>query len=345
MRTHESYMYRCIELARRGAGCVAPNPLVGSVLVHEDRIIGEGWHQTYGDPHAEVNCLASVAESDRYLIPHATLYVSLEPCAHFGKTPPCSRLIVEQKIPRVVIGCRDPFPYVNGRGMEQLQAAGVEVMAPVLEAECQELNRRFFTWVEQKRPYVVLKWAQTSDGFMGSGTKERLIISSNNTQQRVHRWRSEEAAILIGTRTALYDNPQLTNRCWKGPQPVRVVLDRQLMIPPTHNVFDSTAKTVVLNEVRSNGSGQPRYVQMPVSFSVGDILSALYELQLQSVLVEGGAAVLNQFLQLGLWDEARIIESKTKAAVSGLKAPVLQNRNPLLEETSGEDVIRYYRNN
>lgn len=344
MSSHESYMYRCLELAQRGAGRVAPNPLVGAVLVHNNRIIGEGWHQVYGQAHAEVNCLASVNEADRHLIPHATLYVSLEPCAHFGKTPPCSRLIIDQKIPRVVIGCRDPFSEVNGKGIEQLQAAGVEVVAPVLEAACRELNRRFFTRVEQKRPFIILKWAQTADGYMGSGTADRLLISGTAAQQQVHRWRSEEAAILIGKHTALLDDPQLTNRFWQGPQPVRVVLDRHLELPSTLRVFDALAPTVVLNEVRQDLNHQPKYVQLPVNAAAKEIAAVLYQLQLQSVLVEGGATVLQCFLNEGLWDEIRVIENKKLTVGAGLKAPLLMNREPVHVETLGNDVIRYYRN-
>jgi diaminohydroxyphosphoribosylaminopyrimidine deaminase/5-amino-6-(5-phosphoribosylamino)uracil reductase len=337
-------MHRCIELAQRGAGRVAPNPLVGAVLVHDDRIIGEGWHRQYGQPHAEVNCLASVTEADSHLVPYSTLYVSLEPCAHFGKTPPCSRLIIDQKIPRVVVGCRDPFTEVNGKGIEQVKAAGIEVIEPVLEAACRELNRRFFTWVEQQRPYVILKWAQTADDFMGSGSADRLLISGSAAQQRVHRWRSEEAAILVGKRTALYDNPQLTNRYWNGPQPVRVVIDSRLELPLSLHLFDGHARTVVLNEQKHHPDGNPAYVQVPAKASVRELLQALYDLRLQSILVEGGAAVLQRFLEAGLWDEIRVLESRSKKAGTGLKAPVAPETKLVREEELEQDVIRYYQN-
>lgn len=240
-------MHRCLQLARLGAGAVAPNPMVGAVLVHEGRIIGEGYHRQYGCPHAEVDCLQSVLEGDKHLIPQSILYVSLEPCAHFGKTPPCADLIIGHKIPHVVVGCRDPFPAVNGKGIEKLQAAGTHVEAGVLEAACRKLNERFFTFHQQHRPYVVLKWAQTADGKMAKDGPERLLISNAMTNRLVHRWRSEEMAILVGTNTAWADNPSLTTRLWPGPNPVRLVVDLHLRLPKNLHLFDASAPTLVFN--------------------------------------------------------------------------------------------------
>ena len=218
-------MQRCIELAQLGAGTVAPNPLVGAVLVYNERIIGEGYHQQFGQAHAEVNCISAVAEADRELISLSTLYVSLEPCAHFGKTPPCTDLIIAHKIPTVVIGCRDPFKEVDGKGIEKLLAAAVEIVHPFMEAACRELNKRFFTFHTKQRPYIILKWAQTDNGIIGHSDHSRLLISNDFTNRLVHKWRSEEAGIMVGTNTALFDNPSLGNRLWNGAQPVRLVVD------------------------------------------------------------------------------------------------------------------------
>ncbi|MBC7722390.1 MAG: bifunctional diaminohydroxyphosphoribosylaminopyrimidine deaminase/5-amino-6-(5-phosphoribosylamino)uracil reductase RibD, partial [Pedobacter sp.] len=214
-------MFRCLELAVLGKGNVAPNPMVGSVLVHEGRIIGEGYHQLYGQPHAEVNCINSVAENDKYLIPQSTLYVSLEPCSHFGKTPPCSDLIIKHDIKKVVVGCRDSYEEVNGKGIENLQQNGVEVVLGILENDCKNLNKRFFTFHTKKRPFIILKWAETANGKIASNTNERLLISNDFSNRVVHKWRSEEGAILVGTKTASLDNPSLNNRLWHGKNPIR----------------------------------------------------------------------------------------------------------------------------
>ena len=254
-------MHRCLELAGHGSGYVSPNPMVGAVLVHSGRIIGEGYHQRYGQAHAEVNCIDSVSETDRRLIGESTLYVSLEPCAHFGKTPPCTDLIIKHKIPKCVVGCRDPFKEVDGKGIEKLRAAGVHVEVGVLEKECKELNKRFFTFHTEHRPYIILKWAQTGDGFIAgplnpsaswrrtfedSGEtkviQERLLISNEYSNRLVHKWRSEEASILVGTNTALLDDPELTTRLWTGPSPVRIVLDMNLRLPSSLKMFNDTGQ-------------------------------------------------------------------------------------------------------
>lgn len=340
---HKAYMYRCIELARLGVGTVAPNPMVGSVLVHDQRIIGEGWHKQYGGPHAEVNCINSVSEADRVLIPSATLYVSLEPCAHYGKTPPCSQLIIQQGIKKVVIGCRDPFEAVNGKGIEQLIKAGIEVITDVLETECISLNQRFFNFHQLHRPFIVLKWAQTADGFMAGNTSERLMITSANTNRLVHKWRSEEAAILIGTETALVDDPSLTNRLWNGTNPVRMVIDRKLRLPSTLNIFNDGYSTIVFNEEKQWIEGKVNYVQLDSTTSMIDqILTYCYQQQLQSILVEGGATLLKSFLQEGKWDEVRVLTNKTMQIGSGLAAPVIPSISPFEKTNISTDEICFY---
>ena len=243
-------MSRCIELAKLGAGFTAPNPMVGAVLVYDNRIIGEGYHRHYGHAHAEVNCIASVKKEDEPFIRQSVLYVSLEPCAHHGKTPPCADLIIEKKIPMVVVGSRDPFKEVDGKGIEKLQAAGVEVQEDVLEKECIDLNKRFFTFHTWRRPYIILKWAQSDDGKIAKTGHSRVLISNDYTNRLVHKWRSEEASILVGTNTALMDNPSLDTRLWKGPNPVRLVVDKNLALPASLNVFDQKIKTIIFNTLK-----------------------------------------------------------------------------------------------
>lgn len=347
-------MHRCLQLALLGQGRVAPNPMVGAVLVYEDRIIGEGWHQQYGGPHAEVVCIASVAEADRHLISQATIYVSLEPCAHFGKTPPCADLIIDQGIPSVVVGCRDPFPLVAGKGIEKLEAAGVTVKLGVLEKECQQLNKRFFLFHTQHRPYITLKWAQTADAKIGSGDPaQRLLISGPHANRLVHRWRSEEAAILVGTNTALADNPSLTTRLWPGIHPIRLVLDLHNRLPQSLQVFDAAAPTIVFNLYRHTienaahlraAKGEVCYYQVSEDASlVHQIINALYQLQIQSVLVEGGARLLQSFIDEDLWDEARLITNEQLTAPLGLAAPVLQQYQLMHLEQLQSDTIRFYK--
>jgi len=344
MPTNEQYMQRCLELALKGAGNVAPNPMVGAVLVHDNRIIGEGWHQQYGGPHAEVNCIASVKPDDQSLIAASTMYVSLEPCAHFGKTPPCSNLIIEKQIPKVVIGCRDPFPEVNGKGVERLQSAGVEVVIPVLEKECRDLNKRFFTYNQEQRPYIILKWAQTADGFIGSTDHNRLLISNEFSNRLVHQWRSEEIAIMVGTNTALLDNPKLTNRYGNGPQPVRVVVDRTLRLPDTLQLFQPGLKTIILNDMKEGIVDHLHYVQLSKGGQpVQQIAAALHRENIQSVLIEGGAALLQSFIDAGLWDEVRIITNTQLQVQEGVKAPVMRGADLISEIELGTDLIQFFK--
>jgi diaminohydroxyphosphoribosylaminopyrimidine deaminase/5-amino-6-(5-phosphoribosylamino)uracil reductase len=358
LTTDQKYMQRCLELARRGAGYVVPNPMVGAVLVCNDVIIGEGWHEQYGQAHAEVNAIDLAILTGQFRSGQAdcTLYVSLEPCAHTGKTPPCADLIIRHKIPKVVIGCRDPFAAVNGKGIEKLLAAGVEVVEGVLEDECRELNKRFFTVHEKKRPYVVLKWAQTGDGFIAplnpppGGTYkdpgfERLLISNEYSNRLVHQWRSEEAAILVGTNTALVDNPALTTRLWPGPSPVRLVLDMNLRLPSSLRVFNGEVKTIVFNSIRQEEKGNLVYYKIvndePV---IPQILDALYRLHIQSVMVEGGATLLQSFIDDGLWDEARIITNTGLIIGNGIAAPVFTTITVLEEKSIDNDRIQIWVN-
>lgn len=319
----EIYMQRCLELALKGAGWVTPNPLVGAVLVYHNRIIGEGWHERYGQAHAEVNCIASVKPEDQHLIGSSTLYVSLEPCAHFGKTPPCSRLIIDKKIPTVVIGCRDPFPAVDGKGIEQLEQAGITVVVGVLEEACRQINRRFFTFHQQQRPWVIIKWAQTANGILGL-TNERLHITNAITNRLVHRWRSEEAAILVGSGTVRTDNPQLTNRLWNGPSPVRMVIDRSLQLPVSSTVFREDARTIVFNAIKTGGENHLQYQQLQPGIPIfTQINTYCYANGIQSILVEGGAQLLQHCLDAGWWDELRVITNQSMIKELGVQAPEL----------------------
>ena len=368
-------MHRCLELAQLGAGYVAPNPMVGAVLVHEGRIIGEGWHKEYGKAHAEVNCINAVQEEDRQFISQSILYVSLEPCAHYGKTPPCADLIIHYNIPRVVIGCRDPFKEVDGKGIEKLKAAGIEVETALLEQECRELNKRFFTFHTKQRPYIILKWAQTSDGYMApliplqgktleqvnkkissfiNDTKAppaegfgeaRLFISNEYSNILVHQWRSEEAAIMVGTNTALHDDPALTTRLWPGPSPVRLVIDLNLRLPVSLKVFDGSERTIVFNTIKEDEKPNLSFIKLDKEKQfVPQLMDVLYRLPFQSVLVEGGAALLQTFIESGVWDEARVIVNGELSIGNGLPAPVLKNEQLVMEEKISTDTISYFRN-
>lgn len=336
-------MQRCIRLARLGAGAVAPNPMVGAVLVYNNMIIGEGCHQQYGYPHAEVNCINSVAADNQKYIPYSTLYVSLEPCSHFGKTPPCTNLISASKIPEVVIGCVDSFAEVNGSGIKKLESAGIKVTVPLLEKECLDLNKRFFTFHQQKRPYVILKWAQSSDGKMGSAGADRLLISNECSNRQVHKWRSEEAAILVGTNTALLDDPALSTRHWPGQNPVRLVIDKELRLPGHLQLFDGTNRTVVFNHIKDGYEGMIQYCQLSKQPGfLEELLSSLYEMKLQSVLVEGGARLLQSFIDAGLWDEARVISNQELVIGDGIAAPILKDHQLSKEEMMDTDVISLF---
>ena len=322
MSTPEIFMQRCLELALLGMGDVAPNPMVGCIIVHEGIIIGEGYHQKIGQAHAEVNAILSVSNPD--LLAQSTLYVSLEPCAHFGKTPPCSDLIIENRIPNVVIGTIDPFAKVAGKGIERMQNAGISVEVGVLEKECRELNRRFFTFHEKKRPYILLKWAQTLDGFIDTDRTEiqhPTWITNALSKRLVHKQRSEESAILIGTNTAEYDNPALTVREWTGNQPIRMVIDRNGRLDSNLHIFDCKAPTWVFTSLKKPETGNLKYITQDFNQDIlPQILSELYERNILSLVVEGGSFLLNSFLQDNLWDEA-FVYTGNQFFGKGVEAP------------------------
>ncbi len=338
-------MSRCIELAQKGAGYVAPNPMVGAVLVHTGKIIGEGYHQQYGQAHAEVNCISSVRQEDKDLIPHSSLYVSLEPCAHYGKTPPCADLIITNKIPEVIIGCRDPFKEVNGKGIEKLEGSGVKVIKGILEKACKDLNKRFFTFHIKHRPYIILKWAQTADKKIAGNGTNRLLISNEQTNRLVHKWRSEESSILIGTNTAMLDNPELTTRLWNGPSPIRLVVDMDLSLPSSLKLFNGKQRTIIFNTVKHEEAEHLSYYQVTEDVSlVHQIVNALYQMKIQSVIVEGGARLLQSFIDEDIWDEARIINNEELIIRTGLAAPELRMNNVKEEMKIMGDAIKIYTN-
>jgi diaminohydroxyphosphoribosylaminopyrimidine deaminase/5-amino-6-(5-phosphoribosylamino)uracil reductase len=344
MTTDEQYMFRCFELAQKAAGYVAPNPMVGAVLVYKGRIIGEGYHQSYGGPHAEVNCLSSVAESDKPFISASVLYVSLEPCSHHGKTPPCADMIIRESIPEVVIGCRDPFPLVNGSGIEKLIRSGVSVKTGILEKEAISLNNRFFIYHQRQRPYIILKWAQTADGMIAGAGKERIQISNSMTNKLVHQWRSEESAIMVGTETALLDNPALTNRLAGVKQPIRLVIDRNLRLPGTLQIFNDSSSTIIFNTIKEEQSGNIYYCKLENEKDLlPGILKKLYSLQIQSVLVEGGKTLHQAFLKSEIWDEMKRIISLDMNLPNGYPAPALPAISPVNSFQLLDDRIDYFK--
>jgi diaminohydroxyphosphoribosylaminopyrimidine deaminase/5-amino-6-(5-phosphoribosylamino)uracil reductase len=324
-QTDAFFMQRCIELAQLGKGNVSPNPMVGAVLVYENTIIGEGWHQQYGGPHAEVNCLASVPADSRHLICASTLYVSLEPCAHFGKTPPCAQLIIDNQIPAVVIGCRDPFAQVNGKGIEILQQHGIAIKVGVLKAACEALNAPFFTFQQQKRPYIILKWAETADHFIAPPDQGNVQISNTYAQIWLHKLRATYDSFAVGANTALLDNPRLSNRLWPGgKQPIRILFDFQLITPPQLHLYDNSVLTYIFNTVKESKHGLTHFVKVSESHFMQDVLAYLYQHQVQSMVVEGGSQTLQSFIDLQLWDEAWIIQAE-HCLYNGVQAPLLTN--------------------
>lgn len=346
-------MKRCIQLAKLGEVFVAPNPMVGAILVYENRIIGEGYHQQFGHEHAEVNCINSVKEEDKGFLNKCVLYVSLEPCAHYGKTPPCSDLIIRKKIPKVIIGCRDGSKKVNGKGIEKLLSAGVDVKVGVLEKECINLNKRFFTFHEKQRPYIILKWAQTADNKIAGTNQNRLKISNEITNRLVHKWRSEEQAILVGTNTAMKDNPFLTSRLWSPINPVRLVIDKNLKLPGSLKIFNTDAPTLVFNYLKnninftdSNLKNEVYYYKLDSSISmVKQVLDVCFQINIQSILVEGGATLLKSFIDEKFYDEVRIITNTKMNIGNGLNPPGLPLLKKLDEFTILNDVIKIFQTN
>ena len=336
----EFYIRRCIELAQKAIGNTYPNPLVGSVIVHNDKIIGEGYHHKAGESHAEINAINSV--EDKSLIPESTIYVSLEPCAHFGKTPPCALKIVELGFKKVVIGAMDSHDKVNGKGKKIIQDAGIEVVSGVLEKECIELNKRFFTYHEKRRPFIILKWAESGDRFMDKDFKPTQI-SNALTKQFVHQLRSNEHSILIGTMTALRDNPSLTTREIVGRNPIRILIDIDLKVPKDFNIYSNEAETLVFNSVKEGDEGNIKFIKTSRENFIENMLKTLHELQIQSIIVEGGSLVLQQFIDAGLWDETIIIKNKNLVLENGTKAPRF-NKTPIDTRDFRDNVIEFYKN-
>ena len=323
MTKDEKYIRRCIQLARNGMCNAAPNPMVGAVIVHNDRIIGEGYHARCGEGHAEVNAIRSV--KDESLLQESTIYVSLEPCSHYGKTPPCADLIIRKGIPRVVVGCVDPFSLVSGRGIQKLKDAGIDVKVGVLEAECRQLIKRFVTFNTQQRPYITLKWAESADGFIDINREEGqpVVLSTPITLMYVHKQRAEHHAILVGRRTALLDNPSLTTRNWYGKNPVRLVIDKELTLPTSLKLFDGRAPTWIFTAQDKASTSQVTFFKLDFSRSIlPQILQKLYENKLQALLVEGGSQLLQSFIDEGLWDEI-YTEHSAKVLENGVKGPVI----------------------
>ena len=345
MTVHETYMQRCFGLARPGLGNVSPNPLVGCVIVHDGKIIGEGYHRSFGGQHAEVNAINAV--NDKELLKDSVIYVNLEPCSHHGKTPPCSDLIIDMNIPEVVIGQQDPNPLVAGKGIEKLVKSGCKVTTGILENESRHLNRRFNCFHEKKRPYIILKWAQTLDGFMDidrSSKKDaaNYWISNYQMKRLVHKWRTEEDAILIGTATAINDNPKLNSREWPGKDPLRVVVDEHLIIPENSNVLDASVPTMVFTTKEKDSKTNLEYINIDFTNDVLlQTMGALFYRNIQSVIVEGGKIMLESFLQQGFWDEARVIIGN-KMFYKGLKGPDLPDTKCVTEQIDADKLLLFY---
>jgi len=317
----EIFMGRAIELAALGIGSVSPNPLVGCVIVHQNKIIGEGWHQRYGEAHAEVHAVKNVKEKEK--LKNSTAYVTLEPCTHYGKTPPCVDLMIQHNINRVVIANHDPFPVVNGSGIETLQKNGIEVATGLLSDQSAWVNRRFLIFQTLQRPYIILKWAQTADGYLAQKNFDSKWISNQYSRLLVHQWRTEEDAILVGYNTALHDNPKLNVRQINGTNPTRIVIDPKLVLPPSHHLFDKNQKTIIYNYQLNKTGEDIIYKKVKHENLCYDILKDLYARKIQSVIVEGGSSTINKFIQLNLWDEMRVFTASHSFG-EGIPAPLMK---------------------
>jgi diaminohydroxyphosphoribosylaminopyrimidine deaminase / 5-amino-6-(5-phosphoribosylamino)uracil reductase len=334
----ELYIKRCIELARKALGKTYPNPLVGSVIVHDGKIIGEGYHHKAGENHAEINAIESV--QNKKLIPESTIYVSLEPCAHYGKTPPCALKIKELGFKKVVIGAMDSHDKVNGKGKKIIQDSGIEVVSGILEKECVELNKRFFTYHEKKRPYIILKWAESGDGFLDKDFKP-TAISNALVNQFVHQLRADEHAILVGTQTALNDNPSLTVRNTEGKNPVRVLIDFDLKVPPNFKIYNDEATTFVINITKEGKEDNIKFIKVGKENFLQDLMNTLYKEQIQSIIIEGGSFTLQQFIDAGLWDEAIVIKNDGLRLENGTKAPKFKNDMAEQKDFRDNTLIKY----
>lgn len=338
MNNDELYIKRCIELAQKALGKTYPNPLVGSVIVHNGKIIGEGYHHKAGENHAEINAINSVENKE--LIPESTIYVSLEPCAHYGKTPPCALKIKELGFKKVVIGAMDSHDKVNGKGKKIIQDAGIEAVSGILEQDCINLNKRFFTYHEKKRPYIILKWAESGDGFLDKDFKP-TAISNSLVNQFVHQLRADEHAILVGTQTALNDNPSLTVRNAEGTNPVRILIDFDLKVPQHFKIYNDEARTLVLNSVKEGAENNIQFIKINKENFLHELMNALYKEQIQSVIIEGGRFTLQQFIDTGLWDEAIVIKNDGLLLENGTKAPEFSH-TAIKTETYRDNLISFF---
>ena len=339
MTQDEQYMGRALELACHGLGQVSPNPLVGCVIVHKDTIIGEGWHQKLGEAHAEVNAIRSV--QNKALLKESTVYVTLEPCSHHGRTPPCADLLIKHQVKKVIVAVPDPNPLVRGQGIDKLEKAEIQVETGILKDQALEVNRRFFTYINKKRPYIILKWAQTRDGFIARSNYDSKWISGQESRLLVHQWRSEEDAIMIGTNTARYDNPRLNVREIQGQDPTRVVIDKHLQLPGGLHLFEGSQKTICYTLRKRKVDGLTEYIQLRNDGFLQLLLDDLEVREIQSLIVEGGSKLLNSFIDAGLWDEARVFVAPHTFG-NGIPAPSL--KNPMAEEIVKTDKLLYFRN-
>jgi diaminohydroxyphosphoribosylaminopyrimidine deaminase/5-amino-6-(5-phosphoribosylamino)uracil reductase len=348
MNFDELMMFRCLEQAALGRGMVAPNPMVGCVITYHDKIISESYHKAYGSLHAEPNAINQI--TDQSIFKDCTLYVNLEPCAHHGKTPPCANLIAEHQFKRVVIGCTDSFTEVNGRGIEILRNAGIDLSIGVLEKKCRDLNKRFFTSVEKERPYIILKWAQSKDGFIGQAAKPNLKISNDLSRQLTHLWRSQEQAIIVGTNTALIDNPSLTTRMVKGKNPTRFVIDLNNKIPNESQLLTDDEPCFLFTSKPRVDSLKPQKMAIEIDVSLDitkGIVAQLHQHKIQSIIIEGGAITLQHFIDAGLWDEARVFYSSVEIE-SGIVAPLLKENvvssEMNIDDAHSNDTLVVYQN-
>ena len=331
------FMQRAIDLASLGLGHTSPNPLVGCVIVHQDKVVGEGYHREFGGAHAEVNAIQSVGNQS--LLPSSTVYVTLEPCAHHGKTPPCAELLIDKKVQKVIVASPDPFPAVNGKGFDMLRKAGIHVELGLYQDQYQWINRRFFKAIRERRPYIILKWAQTADGFLAKSNGDSKWISCECSRQLVHKWRTEEDAVLVGKNTAIEDNPRLNVRDWIGRQPARILLDTHLKVPQNSLLYDHSLRTIVVNKLKEGKSPNLEYWKVQ---DLSTLLARLCTSGIHSMIIEGGTEVFNSFIKADLWDEARVFTSKTFFK-KGIRTPIL-NGKLIREEKVDMDLLSIYVN-
>ncbi len=341
MKTHEYFMEKCIDLAKKGIQDVSPNPMVGSIIVYNDEIIGQGYHEKYGSNHAEVNAINSV--QDKSLLEKSTLYVNLEPCCHHGKTPPCTNLIIEKKIPKVVIGCKDSYSKVSGNGIKKLRNNLIEVIDCVLDKKCKELNRRFFSFHEKKRPYIILKWAKSKDNYIAPINQNKPFwMTCEKSKELVHRWRAQEDSILVGRKTVIADNPLLTVRLYNGKNPVRIIIDKNLTINQNLKIYNKEANTIILNQEKSLIDGKNIFVKIDFNNFLENMLNELYNRNILSVIVEGGAETINSFINLDLFDEIRVFTT-TKILKNGIISPNIPKLNLLSKNIIDKDILEIFR--